>query len=168
MEGSTEMYVYKLARWFFGTLRGTVAEFQELFAAKWHAVCVAWARAETEYFAGMVARQVLRAASTSFAAVAECAAAVDEACATLRDLGLDLVVVCWEALRADLAAELAEHARVWTAQIATDVLGEGWVPVALTDAGRAEYAADLGKCGVVVADDYIRECRCVGRRGCCW
>jgi hypothetical protein len=159
MEGSTEMYVFKLARWFYGALRGVCTEFQELFAPRWLVVCVAWARTEVEHFAGVVARQVLRAASTGFAAVAECVHAMDEACAQLRDIGLDLVTASWEALRADLFAEITEHTRAWSAQLALDAAGEPWGPIAWDADQQAATAVALGKCGVVAAHDYIGGCR---------
>ena len=58
MEGSTELYVLKLARNFFTTLKTTCAEFDDLFDAADTSAFMAWATRELEHFAMNFSDQV--------------------------------------------------------------------------------------------------------------
>lgn len=80
MEGSTELYVYKLARTFFQTLRTACAEFQEIFSVGTSSIYISWAKTELSGFVAVFSRQVFRSSTTSFSTTAECVQCIVEAC----------------------------------------------------------------------------------------
>lgn len=88
MEGSTELYSYKLARMFFTALRTTCLEFADLFEPEARSAYVRWAQEELGQFAFVFSRQVLQSSTTSFSTVSQSVDVALTHCRSVRGGGL--------------------------------------------------------------------------------
>eukprot|EP00050_Salpingoeca_kvevrii_P010973 m.11828 g.11828 ORF g.11828 m.11828 type:complete len:658 (+) comp3180_c0_seq2:108-2081(+) len=156
MEASTELYVYKLSRIFFSTIRSACTEFQTLFELALSSVFMGWVEEELHDFSQTFARQVLLSTTASFATIAECSEVLLSHCRALQEDGLDLEFILWRTLSENTREAIDEAGRNWTSATAHNLVDESWAPQQFRGKqGRKMFLKQLAACGVSHPNDYV-------------
>eukprot|EP00041_Stephanoeca_diplocostata_P031832 m.1002283 g.1002283 ORF g.1002283 m.1002283 type:complete len:646 (-) comp24035_c0_seq5:4476-6413(-) len=161
MEGSTELYVLKLARNFFSTLRSACIEFDDLFDAADTSAFMAWATRELEHFAMNFSDQVLQSL-TKFPTVAQCINKVMEQCDQLQNHGLDLGFVLWRMLEPRTLDAIEDAGIALVGSTSTDLDIETWAPQRFSgNHAKKQFVDRMIACDFDDVETYIQGKDCV-------
>eukprot|EP00047_Mylnosiga_fluctuans_P015581 m.47737 g.47737 ORF g.47737 m.47737 type:complete len:631 (-) comp5996_c0_seq2:202-2094(-) len=162
MEGSTELFVFKLSQMFYGLLRSTRHEFGYLFDNSATSAYVRWAHQQQAVFAAVFARQALESTTASLATVAECVHVAQQSCAVLLQDGLDLEFSLLELLSPGIIHAIEEAGRSWISATAHHLTDETWEKHKFSSRqAQQTFQAELAEYGVDHADDYMDKGLCL-------
>lgn len=157
MEGAMELYIAKLSRLFFVSLKEAAVEFGKLFtASERKSAYMDWAREEIDSFVSLFARQVLQSSTNSFANIAACVDVACEQCRMLLSVGLDLEFFLWESLCSGLTDAINEEGRTWIGAVSQAFAVETWEPhVFQGNHEQRKFVDTMTSLGVGHPEDYI-------------
>lgn len=162
MEGSTELFVFKLSQMFFGLLRSTCHEFGYLFDNSAKSSYVRWAEQQLLCFASVFARQVLESTTASLATVADCVGVALESCGALLADGLDLEFLLSEMLHPGIVHAIEEAGRSWISATAHHLSDETWASRKLASRQAQEaLKKNLASYGIAHVEDYMEGNTCL-------